>query len=345
MKSMTRYAITALTVAAAVSLSAGCSRPATSGSNSDATPVGFSAGFLDSPFNAGLVKAVVNEANAPGSGLRMLPATDAQSDTAKQVTDVNTLLSQGIKGLVLTPQDSDAIVPAIEAANAQNVPVITTDIAANGGKVYMNIRADNVLMGQQVCEQIGQRLAGKGTVLEIHGDLGTTSGYDRNKGFNDCMKQKFPGIAVTSKDAKWKTDQAVNVAQTVLTTQKPDAVFLASDSVMLDGVLSVMKDNNLLRPAGQPGHITLVTIDGGANALNGIRAGNVDAVISQPVNLYGKYTESYLKDALAGKEPVMGPTDHGSTVVDYKGNPADMLPSTVVTKDNVNDDTLWGNAK
>ncbi|MFF2842412.1 sugar ABC transporter substrate-binding protein [Paenarthrobacter sp. NPDC057981] len=344
MKKTPYTAAAVLAVSVAVALT-GCNRGDTAGADAGATNVGFSAGFLDSPFNSGLVNAVIKEANTSGSGLSMMPATDAQSDPAKQVTDVNTLLSQGAKGIVMFPTDSDAIVPAIEAANAQNVPVITTDVAANGGKVYMNIRANNVDMGVKVCEQLGKLTGGKGRILEIHGDLGTSSGYDRNKGFNECIKEKFPGIEVVSKDAKWKTDQAVNVAQTQLTTSSYDGIFLASDSVMLNGVQSVMKDNGKLFKAGEAGHVPLVTIDGTAGSLQAVRDGYVDAVISQPVDLYGKYAVSYLKDALAGKQYKTGPTDHNSEIVDYKGNLADMLPATVVTKENVDATSLWGNAK
>ena len=341
MNTRTRAVAAALAATTVLVATAACSRPATSSGSDGGIKAGFSAGFLDSPFNAGLVQSVVDAAEQ--NGFDMLPPTDAQSDPAKQVTDVQTLLSRNIEALVLTPQDSDAIIPAVEAANAQGVPVITTDIAANGGDVYMNIRADNVLMGQLVCEQMGELLGGQGNVLEIHGDLGTSSGFDRNKGFNECMQSKYPDIQITSKDAKWKTDQAVDVAQTVLTTTQFDGVFLASDSVMLDGVTSVMKDNNLLKPAGEDGHIALVTIDGTAGSLQAIRDGSVDAVISQPVDLYGTYAVQYMQDALDGKEHEVGPTDHDSEIVEYMGNLADMLPSTVVTSDNVDDGNLWGN--
>jgi len=334
-----------LTTGAAVVLAGalvltGCNRGSGAG---DGTPVGFSAGFLDSPFNSGLVKAVEQQANTGGSGLSMLPATDAQSDPGKQITDVNTLLSQGIQGLVMFPTDSNAIIPAIEAANAKDVPVITVDIAGNGGDIYMNIRADNIAMGRDVCRQIGALTNGTGRVLEIHGDLGTSSGFDRNKGFNDCMAAEFPGIQIVARDAKWKTDQAVDVAQTTLSTQPFDAVFLASDSVFYNGVKNVMADMGKLHPVGAPGHIPLVTIDGTKEALQGVREGFVDAVVSQPVDLYGKYAVSYLKDALAGKEYQPGPTEHDSEIVEYEGNLADMLPAPVVTKVNVDENTLWGN--
>ncbi len=38
-----------------------------------------------------------------------------------------------------------------------------------------------------------------------------------------------------------------------------------------------------------------------------------------------------------------GPTDHGSHIVDFKGNPMDLLPAPTVTKENASDPALWGN--
>ncbi|GAA3698990.1 sugar ABC transporter substrate-binding protein [Arthrobacter ginkgonis] len=313
-----------------------------SSTSADGEPtVGFSAGVLDNPFTAGLVKSVVNQANE--GGLNMLPASNAEGDPAKQVTDFNTLITQGVKGIVTIPRDSDAIVPAIQAANQANIPVVTVDTAANGGDVYMNIRADNVAMGTSVCEQIGELVGGKGTVLELHGALSTTSGFDRNKGFHDCMQSKYPDVTIIAKDTNWESAKAVEQAQTVLSTSPVDAVFLASDSVMLSGVQTVLQDQGKWVPAGQSGHLPLVTIDGSSGSLQGIRDGYVDAVVSQPVDLYGKYGVSYLKDAIAGKEYQVGPTDHNSEIVEYEGNLADMLPSPVITKDNVDDESLWGN--
>lgn len=318
-----------------------CGSAGGNGGDGEAATVGFSAGVLDNPFTAGLVDSVVTEAG--DAGLNMLPPSNAEGDPAKQVTDFNTLVTQGVEGIVTIPRDSDAIVPAIQAANQADVPVVTVDTAANGGEVYMNIRADNVAMGTSVCEQIGELIGGSGTVLELHGALSTTSGFDRNKGFNECMKSQYPEVQIISKDTNWESAEAVRQAQTVLSTSDVDAVFLASDSVMLSSVQTVLQNQGKWVPAGEPGHLPLVTIDGSPGSLQGIRDGYIDAVVSQPVDLYGKYGVSYLQDAIAGKEYQVGPTDHDSEIVEYKGNLADMLPSPVITTDNVDDESLWGN--
>lgn len=315
---------------------------AAAGGDASGATVGFSAAVLDNPFTVQLVNSVVAEAGT--QGLNMLPPTNAGGDPAKQVSDFDSLVTQGVQGIITIPADSDAVANAVASANAANIPVVTVDTAANGGKIYMNVRADNVAMGKSACEQIGKLTGDSGVVLELQGDLGTSSGADRHQGFADCMAASFPNVEIIAKPTDWKSAQAADQAQTVLSTTDVNAVFLASDAVMLDSVSNQMQNLSKWVPAGQDGHIGLVTIDGGANALAGIRGGQVDAVISQPINDYATFGVQYLQDAIAGKTQQVGPTDHNSQIVEYKGNLADLLPSPVVTTANVDDPDLWGNA-
>ena len=70
----------------------------------------------------------------------------------------------------------------------------------------------------------------------------------------------------------------------------------------------------------------------------------MDATVSQPADLYAKYALFYAKAALDGKTFQPGPTDHDSTIVDVgNGTLEDQLAAPLVTKDNVDDKTLWGN--
>ena len=93
------------------------------------------------------------------------------------------------------------------------------------------------------------------------------------------MAASLPNVEIIAKPTDWKSAQAADQAQTVLSTTDVNAVFLASDAVMLDSVSNQMQNLSKWVPAGQDGHIGLVTIDGGANALAGIRGGQVDAVV------------------------------------------------------------------
>jgi ABC-type sugar transport system substrate-binding protein len=244
---------------------------------------------------------------------------------------------------MVVPIDANAIVPAIKAANDRHVPVVSVAEVPQGGKVYVTVNGDNVAMGASACQTIGQRLNGKGAVLELYGTLSSSNGRDRHQGFLDCMKSRYPGIEVVSKPTEWEAAEATDAAQTVLSTRKIDGIYTASDSVMGPGVTKVLQDQGKLKPVGEPGHVVTVSVDGTPFALRQVRDGYQDAVVSQPLDLFAKYGVSYVADALAGKPVLPGPTDHGSKVVESNGNLVDLLPSPVVTKANVEDQTLWGN--
>jgi ribose transport system substrate-binding protein len=299
--------------------------------------IGYSATFLTDPYQVVLVKNL--QAQAKETDLDLLQPTDANNDPAKQITDFQTLLGQGVKGIVTIALNSKAIKPALDRAAAKKVPVVVIDQAPDAGKATMIVKGDTLLMGEQVCEQLGEELGGKGTVLELQGDLGGVVAQERSKGFNDCVKAKYPGISVISKPTEWKQDKATTAAQTILSTNKKvNGVFLASDAAMLPGVVTVLKRLGRLKPAGEAGHVALATI-----AIKQVKAGIVDAVISQPLPGYAKWGMYYMQQALEGKTFQPGPTDHDSEIVQLGENLADVLKTTVVTKDNADDPALWGN--
>ena len=306
------------------------------------TEVGYAESFLTDGFQVQLVKQLGQQATA--QGVNLLPATDANGDAAKQNADIATLIGRGVGGLILVPVDSTAIVPAIQSANAKNIPVVTVDLGASAGKIYMVVRANNVYMGTAGCKYIGTQLKGKGTVLNLQGDLASLNGKDRSTGFTTCMSTTFPKIKVISKPMKWKSDLCGQVTQTVLSTTKIDGIFMGSESVCLASVQQVMKTQKKLTQVGSKGHIISVGIDGSPASLKAVRAGTLDAVISQPLDLYAKFGITYIKEAMAGKVQAVGPDGHGGTIVSLGNDTfSDLLPSPTITKANASDPALWGN--
>jgi ribose transport system substrate-binding protein len=308
-----------------------------------AEPVlGYAAGFLTDPFQAVLVQQSLAAAKA--DGFRTLPATNANGDAGKQISDIHNLIATGAQVLIINPTDSEAIIPALAFAAKKKVPVVAIDTAPAGGALAMVVRADNTQMGVEACQQVGKALNGQGTALSLMGDQATTNGRDRTTGFNTCLKANYPNIKLIQEPTNWKADQATAIAQTIVTsTPKLSAIYMQSDSVMLAGVVNVLKTAHKLKKVDEPGHIVLVSIDGTPLALHDLRAGVLDAVISQPLNLYIKYGVYYAKAALAGKTFAPGPTDHNSTIIAKGKIEMDLLTAPVVTKANVDDPSLWGN--
>ncbi|WP_233573656.1 sugar ABC transporter substrate-binding protein [Amycolatopsis panacis] len=281
---------------------------------------------------------------AKQQGLDALPAVNADNDSAKLITDIGTLLAEGVRGLVVTPVDSAAVVAGLKQADNKGVPVVSVDVAPEGGKVAMVVRADNRAYGVKACDAIGRRVK-SGKVVQVMGDLASVNGRDRSASFRDCMKQKYPALKVLEIPAEWKADKASSGLDSLLTAN-PDikGVYLQAGGVYLAPAEQALKRKNLFFPFGDPRHVVTVSNDGIPQELAAIRSGDLDATVSQPADAYAKYGMYWLKKAMAGETFKPGPTDHGSQIVEISpGILEDQLPAPVVTKDNVDDKALWGN--
>jgi ABC-type sugar transport system substrate-binding protein len=282
-------------------------------------------------------------AAATAAGLKALEPTNADGDSGKQITDIRNLIGAGAKGLVVVANDSKAIIPALDFAAEQKVPVVSIDIGPDGGSLYAIVRANNIGMGEIACEAMAKAIGDSGKVLSLQGAQTSINGRERTQGFHDCITQKHPNIELIERPTDWDATKQAAALQTVLAAN-PDlkGVFQQSDYA-LSPTLNVLKQAGRDAKVGAEGHIYNISIDASPQALELIRSGDLDAGISQPLDLYAKYGVQYLLDALAGKELALGKTDHGSEVVEFNGNKMDLLPAVLVTKENVDDKNLWGN--
>ncbi|MEV1241512.1 sugar ABC transporter substrate-binding protein [Nonomuraea sp. NPDC050022] len=274
----------------------------------------------------------------------LMPATNSQNDVTKLVNNVQALTGQGAKAIVMAPQDTGAIATTLQTLANKKIPVVTVDTRPDKGQVYMVVRADNRAYGTKACEFLGEKLGGKGKVVQLMGSLSSINGRDRAEAFRECMKAKFPGITVFEEPTEWEGSKAASMLQTRL-EQNPDikGIYMHAGGVHLAPTLQVLKQKGLLVPPTDPKHVFVVSNDGIPQEFEAIRKGDIDATVSQPADLYAKYALFYAKAAIDGKTFKPGPTDHDSTIIQLPNGLEDQLPAPLVTKDNVDDKSLWGN--
>jgi ABC-type sugar transport system substrate-binding protein len=290
-----------------------------------------------------------------GNELKLdLKTTNSQNDVAALTSNVQTFISQGVKGVVMAPQDTAAIAPALKQLSGKHIPVVSVDTRPESGDVYMVVRADNRAYGEKACQFLGAKLNGAGKVVMLQGDLASINGRDRTEAFNDCMKKDFPNIQVFGEATNWDAATASQKLQTDLTAH-PDikGVYMQS-SFALPGTLQLLRQRGLLVPPDDPKHVFVVSNDGIPEELKNIGEGNIDATVSQPADLYAKWALRYVKDAIDGKKHSPGKTDHDSTIVQVRpGVLEDQLAAPLVTLDGAtfgavpsvkfDDKSLWGN--
>lgn len=142
---------------------------------------------------------------------------DGGGDVQKQLEGIEDLISGAkIDALCLNPVDSAAIVPAVEAANAAGIPVITIDVRSEDGDIVAHVSSNNLEIGTKQGEYAVEKLrekngSEKGTVLII-GFPQITSMRERAEGFKEVLSQ-YPDIEIVEQNAVQMT---IESAQTTM---------------------------------------------------------------------------------------------------------------------------------
>ncbi len=74
-------------------------------------------------------------------------STDAQSSSAKQLSDVESLIAQGVDALIILAQDSQAVIPAVQLAADNGLPVVGYDRLIDDPRAFY-LTFDNVEVGR-----------------------------------------------------------------------------------------------------------------------------------------------------------------------------------------------------
>jgi simple sugar transport system substrate-binding protein/ribose transport system substrate-binding protein len=273
---------------------------------------------------------------------------------APLTTNVQTNTPHLFTATAWAPPHPAPTAPTLQTLASKKIPVVSIDTRPDQGEVFMVVRADNRAYGEKACQFLGAKIQGAGKVVMLQGDLASINGRDRTEAFNDCMKKSYPGITVFGEATNWDGALASQKLQIRL-TEHPDikGVYMQS-SFALAGTLQLLKQRNLLVPPGDPKHVFVVSNDGIPKELQDIAAGNIDATVSQPADLYAKYALYYLKAAIDGKTFQPGSTDHDSTIIQVRpGVLEDQLSAPLVTRDGgtyggirsvkPDEKSLWGN--
>ncbi|HKD76369.1 MAG TPA: substrate-binding domain-containing protein, partial [Ktedonobacterales bacterium] len=146
---MAMVVVLAMTAAACGSSSGGAGGKLAPGAN---FKLGVSLTFDNTDFWTNYIKYETQFAKQYNATL--LGPLVANNKSDQQFTDIKTLIQEGAQALIVNPVDSAAIQPALDYAASKHVPVVSVDVAPSSGKVFMIVRADNVLYGQNSCKYI-----------------------------------------------------------------------------------------------------------------------------------------------------------------------------------------------
>jgi ribose transport system substrate-binding protein len=253
------------------------------------------------------------EAEGKAKGIEVI-TVDAGGDSARQVSQIQDLVTRKIDALIYIPAGASAAAVPVQTAKAAKIPVVAVDRNAPDAPGDTFIATDSVASARALGEWVCKASDGKGDVAIIQGQLGTTPEQDRDKGFSEALA-KCPGLKVVAKQAskQWHQDEGFAIAQDMLQRNpKISIIFGRADALAL-GAAQAVKVANL-------GHkVWIVGFDGDTAGLVAVRDGVMDVTATQQTQRMGRMAFQNALDLIAGKQLP----------------PVQLLDAALTTKDNV----------
>jgi ribose transport system substrate-binding protein len=247
-----------------------------SASAADKLVIGFSQGTMNHPWRVAMVDGNKKYATEHYPDVDLV-VTDGQNQATKQVSDVESLISRGIKVLVISPLQAQALTPIVKQAMEANIPVITLDRAVNT-KVTCQVGAQNKPIGVEAGKFIAEKLNGKGNVIEVQGTAGASATIDRHDGFREALKDS-PGIKVVADQfCDYLREPAVKFVEDMLQRFGPgqlQAIYAHNDEMALGAIKAV-------EAAGRSKEIVVIGIDGQNSAFQAVKDGKLAATFIYP---------------------------------------------------------------
>src|SRR3954470_5021410 len=339
MRSRPRTSRAATLVAVALTVPvilAGCSSTKSGGGGgggggSDNVKIGLITKTDSNPYFVSMRSAAEAEAKKKGATLTAAAGT-ADGDNDSQVTAVQNMIASGVKAILITPNDSKAIVPTLLDAQSKGVFVAALDTQTDGNKgVDATWATDNTKAGQEQGAYVKAALNGTAPVLAML-DLqpGVSVGDQRHNGFLAGM-----GLTDNSPEIAGKQDTGGDqgkgqTAMENLLQKSPNinSVYTINEPAAIGAATAISN-------AGKTNAIVMGSIDGGCAGVQAVQDGKIAATVMQfPAKMAVAGVDAAVAFVKDGTKPSVPPTGYIDTGVQLiTDKPLGGLPSQ---------DTAWG---
>ncbi|CDZ33644.1 D-ribose-binding periplasmic protein [Neorhizobium galegae bv. officinalis] len=253
------------------------------------------------------------EAEAKKRGIAVV-VVDAKGDGPTQVNQIQDLLTQNIDALIYIPAGAAAATVPVKLAKNAGIPVINVDRNAEGAPGDTFLATDSVTSAKAVCDYILKQAGGKGKMVIIHGQKGTTPEVDRTKGCMESVKAN-PGVKVVAEQFSnlWSQDEGFQIMQNMLQAN-PDVsiVFAQADGLALGAAQAI-------KVANPSQKIVVGGFDGDTAALEALSKGVFNVTATQQTQKMGRDAVENAVKLVAGE----------------KVPPVQLMDATLTTKENV----------
>jgi ribose transport system substrate-binding protein len=243
--------------------------------------IGISVSGFAAPYFKALIASAEEEAKKQNVELKVL---DAEWDTQKQASQVESLISQKVDVIEIIPCDSKAIIPSMKKVKEAGIPLIVVNTQHDPDAEDLIVTFVGASMEDEAAmaaDSIKKILPKGGKVVMIEGAAGSFPAIHRSSGFKDAMKDRADIEVIANQNAGWDRAKAMTVMEDFLTRYpKIDALYAHDDNMAIGAIQAI-------KAAGRLKEIPVVSISGTIEGYDAIRKGEIYSTVSQPPDWEG----------------------------------------------------------
>ncbi|MGF6456157.1 sugar ABC transporter substrate-binding protein [Pseudomonas frederiksbergensis] len=234
--------------------------------------IGVSMSQFDDTWLTYLRESMDTKAKSYPDGVK-LQFEDARSDVVRQLSQVESFISQKVDAIVVNPVDTAATKKITEAAVKAGIPLVYVNRRPddlNLPKGVVTVASNDLEAGQMQMQYLAEKMGGKGDIVILLGDLANNSTTNRTKGVKEVLT-KYPNIKIEQEQSGiWLRDKGMTLVNDWLTQgRKFDAVVSNNDEMAIGAAMA-------LQQAGvAKGSVLIAGVDGTPDGLNAVKKGSL----------------------------------------------------------------------
>jgi ribose transport system substrate-binding protein len=233
----------------------------------------------------------------------------SEIDLTRQINIVDDFINQRVDGIVLAPAHGESLVPIVERAAQERIPVAIIDSGIRTEKYLTYVSTDNYRGGILAARRMGQVLASGGKIAMLGNIPGSVSTTERENGFRTTLAAESPLCQIVEfQYGMADRAKCLAVAEDILTAH-PDlqGMFCSNEAGTLGAVQAA-------KSKGVAGRLRIVGFDTSPTLLEDLKSGYIDSLVVQNPFRMGYLAVEAMVSQLRGKPPEKR-IDTGATVV------------------------------
>jgi ribose transport system substrate-binding protein len=211
-----------------------------------------------------------------------------EDDRESQIRVMEDFITLGVSGIVLAPLDDTALRRPVKDAVNNEIPVVIIDSGLKSEDYVSFVATDNYVGGRKGGERLAEIMGGKGKVIMLRYQEGSASTMEREQGFLDMLKEKYPEIEVVSANQYGgaTTESAYRASENLLAPLRTADGKLTIDGIFCPNESTAFAMLRALQDSGLAGKVKYVGFDSSERLVQGLERGEIHGLVLQdPINM------------------------------------------------------------